>query len=108
MTIKQSLATVAVAAATSLGSVWGYSQYQQNQLPAPDTSDKNSLFKNASYTGTADPVVDFEKAANKAVPAVVHIKTLTKVKQANIPDMQNSPFRDFFGDEFDEMFGGRG
>lgn len=102
------MATVAVAAATSLGSIWGYSQYQQNKLPILDTTDNGSLFKSAKYTGTADPVIDFEKAANKAVPAVVHIKTLTKAKQANVQDLQNNPFRDFFGDDFDQLFGGRG
>lgn len=108
MTIKQSFATVAVAAATSLGSLWGFSQYQQNQLPGLDSDKKASLFKNASYTATADPVIDFEKAANRAVPAVVHIKTLTKAKQTSAPDLQNNPFKDFFGDDFNDMFGGRG
>jgi serine protease Do len=107
MTIKQSLATVAVAAATSLGSMWGYSQYQQNGVAGVATPD-NSLFKTASYTGTVDPLVDFEKAATRAVPAVVHIKTLTKAKQASVPNMQNSPFGDLFGEEFEEMFRQRG
>ena len=109
MTIKQTLATVTIAAATSLGSIWGYSQYQQAQLPALDTPEQvaNALFKNTNYTAAADPV-DFEKAATKAVPAVVHIKTLTKARQANVPNLQNSPLRDFFGDDFEDMFGDRG
>ncbi len=108
MTIKQSFATVAVAAATSLGSLWGFSQYQQNHLLGLDSGQKASLFKNASYTATADPAIDFEKAANRAVPAVVHIKTLTKAKQTSAPDLQNNPFKDFFGDDFNDMFGGQG
>ena len=99
-----------VAAATSFGSIWGYNHYQQNHLSALDITDNNSLFKNANYTGavSADPLVDFEKAATKAVPSVVHIKTLTKAKQASVPNMQNNPFKDFFGDDFEDMFGGRG
>jgi Do/DeqQ family serine protease len=110
MTVKQSFATVVIAAATSIGSLWGYNHYQQNHLSALDTPSASGIFKNASYTGaaTGDPTVDFEKAATKAVPSVVHIKTLTKAKQANMPDMQNNPFKDFFGDGFEDMFGGRG
>lgn len=109
MTVKQSLAAILVVAATSVGSIWGYSQYQQKQT---DTSTvESNLFKPVSYTG--DPIVggsevDFEKAATKAVPSVVHIKTVTKAKQATSPDMQDNPFRDFFGDGFEDMFGGRG
>lgn len=108
MTIKQTFATVAVAAATSLGSFWGFSQYQQNSPSASGSQDDASIFKTASYTGTPDPVVDFEKAATKAVPSVVHIKTLTKAKQASASDLQNNPFKDFFGDGFEDLFGGRG
>jgi Do/DeqQ family serine protease len=109
MTLKQSLAAILVVAATSVGSVWGYSQYQQKQS---DTSKiESNLFKPVSYTGdpAADgPAVDFEKAATKAVPAVVHIKTLTKAKQTTSRDMEDNPFRDFFGDGFGDLFGGRG
>jgi Do/DeqQ family serine protease len=109
MTLKQSLAAILVVAATSVGSVWGYSQYQQKQS---DTSRiESNLFKPVSYTGdpAADgPAVDFEKAATKAVPAVVHIKTLTKAKQTTSRDMEDNPFRDFFGDGFGDLFGGRG
>ena len=110
MTVKQSFATVAIAAATSLGSLWGYNHYQQAHLSALDTPETASIFRKANYTGTTapDPTVDFEKAATKAVPSVVHIKTLTKARQASMPDLQNSPFRDFFGDDFDDLFGGRG
>lgn len=110
MTVKQSFATVVLAAATSLGSLWGYNHYQQAHLSALDTPETASIFRKANYTGTAapDPTVDFEKAATKAVPSVVHIKTLTKARQASMPDLQNSPFRDFFGDDFDDLFGGRG
>lgn len=108
MTMKQSLAAILVVAATSVGSIWGYSQFQQKQ--STDSSNvESNLFKPVSYNGdpASGPVVDFEKAASKAVPAVVHIKTLTKLKQTNM-DTQDNPFKDFFGDGFDDMFGGKG
>lgn len=108
MTVKQSLAAILVVAATSVGSIWGYSQYQQQQLTDTNRTESN-LFKPVSYNGdpaVSGPEVDFEKAATKAVPAVVHIKTVTKAKQA--AEMQDNPFKDFFGDGFGDMFGGRG
>ncbi|HUB61374.1 MAG TPA: trypsin-like peptidase domain-containing protein [Puia sp.] len=54
-------------------------------------------YKTADGPGTQP--VDFEKAASIAVPAVVHIKTLTKFKATS---GQMSPDQDPFGD----MFGG--
>jgi len=105
---KQFLTAVLVSAATAIGSVWGYSQYQQyDQLTSYQPTP--SIYKQASYVeGTvAGPTVDFEKAATKAAPAVVQIKVSTKPKQVaqqQRPDLQGSPFEDFFGD----MFGQRG
>lgn len=59
----------------------------------------------ANPTAPAAQPVDFEKAATAAVPAVVHIKTLTKFKQTagrQAPDQGQDPmgemFRHFFGD----------
>jgi serine protease Do len=107
MTVKQSLAAILVVAATSVGSIWGYSQYQQKQFTDTNRTESN-LFKPVSYSGdpvVSGPGVDFEKAATKAVPSVVHIKTVTKAKQTQ---MQDNPFKDFFGDGFGDMFGGRG
>jgi len=109
MTMKQSLAAILLVAATSVGSIWGYSQFQQKQS-ADSNNIESNLFKPVSFNGDptlGGPVVDFEKAATKAVPAVVHIKTVTKLKQTNA-EMQDNPFKDFFGDGFDDMFGGKG
>jgi serine protease Do len=108
MTFKQSIAAVALVAATSVGSIWGFGHYQESRAAA-DPTPNHSMFKTASYTEAlaADPI-DFEKAATKAVPAVVHIRTSAKAKQvAQAPDLRNSPFRDFFGDDLEEMFRGR-
>src|SRR5687768_14064420 len=106
MTAKRFLGVVLVSAATAVGSVWGYGQISESDqlssyLPTP------SIFKQASYTeSVSGATVDFEKAASKAAPAVVHIKVSSKPKQVSQqgPNLQGSPFEDFFGD----MFGQRG
>ena len=110
MTIKQTFTTVLIAAGTTLGTVWGYGQYGQHQPSAPVAQDNTSLFRNAGFTGAAaDPVADFEKAASKAVPAVVHIKTLTNAKQTSTSTEEDKALRELFGEEgMEDVFGGRG
>ncbi len=109
MTARNLAAVILVSTATSIGSVWGYGKFQQHQSLASYSSPSSSIQNNARYTGynenVADgPMVDFEKAASKAAPAVVHIKTLTKAKQvAGGSGMQSNPFRDLFGDGFGDM-----
>jgi Do/DeqQ family serine protease len=106
MTVKQTLSTGFIVAATAIGSIWGYNQLQPRNEATLFAN--NGLFKTASYVESPliDPGVDFEKAATKAVPAVVHINTVSKARQVAAPRMQNNPFRDFFGDGFEDMFGG--
>ncbi len=109
MTFKKSVAVVLVSAATSVASILGYSTYQQHQELISGVISGNSIFKNAAYSENAasGSLVDFEQAATKAVPAVVHIKTLIKAKQvAGDPRQQDDPFKDFFGDGFGDLFGG--
>src|SRR5687768_5167238 len=104
MTVKQSIAAILVIAATSAGSIWGFAQYQQNQALSSHPSENKSLFTKAALVESPviDPEVDFEKAATRAVPSVVHITTVGRARQAgSTPDLRNSPFRDFFGDEFE-------
>ena len=108
MTIKKWFTVIVVSAGTSVGSLYGFSKWQQQNetFSSPFTS---SLFKNAAYVETAsEPMVDFEKAASKAAPAVVHIKTLTKARQVSDGENSNNPFKDFFGDDFGDMFKQRG
>lgn len=102
MTTKQFLTAVLVSAATSIGSFWGYGEYQQYQQQLTSyEATPSSIYKQASYAenNSAAPV-DFEKAATKGAPAVVHIKVSSKPKQVSQqgPDLQGSPFEDFFGD----------
>ncbi len=111
MTLRQSLAVILVSAATSVGSILGYGEYQQHQQLASTVPASSTIFKQAAYSESAvnAPMVDFEKAATKAAPAVVHIKTTTKPKQvAGNPNLQGNPFEDFFGEGFGDMFGDRG
>src|SRR6059058_5729537 len=111
MTSRQLVAVVLVSAATSVGSVLGIGKFQQQQQLASSLPETSPIFKNARYAenGSAGgPVVDFEKAATKAAPAVVHIKTRIQPKQVSAgPELQENPFKDFFGDDFGGLFGGR-
>jgi len=108
MTAKGFFGVALVSAATALGSVWGYGEYQQHQQLTSNRTESSNIFKQAAYAeGEVAGPVDFEKAATKAAPAVVHIRVSSKPKQVSqqqMPDLKGSPFEDFFGD----MFGQRG
>lgn len=111
MKLRQLAAVMIVSAGTAAGTIWGYGEYQQHQQFGSNVPASAAIFKNAGYNENAvsGPMVDFEKAATKAAPAVVHIKTLTKSKQvAGDPDMQDNPFKDLFGDGMGDPFDGRG
>jgi serine protease Do len=81
MKLKQFLTVLLVSAATFAGSGWMYNHYEhQNPLTA-NIATNSSLFKPVKFTGDASnvPTTDFESAAAKASPAVVHIKVLKKM-----------------------------
>ncbi|GAO43187.1 trypsin-like peptidase domain-containing protein [Flavihumibacter petaseus] len=111
MTLQKALTTTLVLGGLATGSVWAYKHYRHEDFFAGNQNSK-SLFENAKYTDSngstvATPMVDFEKAATKASPAVVHIKTVMRAQRgatAQIPDQ----LRDFFGDGFGDEFGGGG
>ncbi|MGC4035152.1 MAG: trypsin-like peptidase domain-containing protein [Chitinophagaceae bacterium] len=105
MTFKQSLVTLALGAGVIVAGAAGYKQYQQTKEPFTEPpSHSSSVFKNVKYSENGDPspVVDFEKAAAKGAPAVVHIKTVMKARQAaEMPGFgDDNPFKDFFGPGF--------
>jgi len=114
MTTKQLAAVILVSAATSVGSFWGASKYKESSNPQFNSSVPVSKPGNTRYAGynsndNTVPLVDFEVPATKAAPAVVHIRTVTKARQVSgnsVP--RDNPFREFFGDGFGDMFGGRG
>ncbi len=102
MNLRQSIITLTLSGATIAAGAIGYVRYHQNSHASFSSRPDTSIFSNAKYTETpsAGPEVDFEKAAAKASPAVVHIKVVTKGRQvAGIPgfDDNDNPFKDFFG-----------
>lgn len=108
MKTKQILFTILISAATTLSSIYFYSKWNAGKYAI--TESQNHL--PANYTGfdggTPGQPFDFQSAAQKATPAVVHIKTKTNPKQvSNNSTQKNNPFKDLFGDSdfFDQFFG---
>ena len=82
MKLKQFIAVLLISAATFAGGGWMYSNYAHQNMFAENTSVNSSIFKPANFTdqGSSVPATDFEKAAAKASPAVVHIKVLKRIQ----------------------------
>ncbi|MEQ1677093.1 MAG: trypsin-like peptidase domain-containing protein [Chitinophagaceae bacterium] len=110
MKLKQLLLVVAVSAISAIGSVWIYSKTTSKQSSNfIQTADGKVPANYAGFfdnpTGAGDPI-DFTKAANAAVPAVVHIKTKIPAKKVSnqLPRNRNGGMDDlieqFFGDGF--------
>lgn len=105
MKIKQILLVVAISSASAIGSVALYSKISQKQEvivgEAKDRMPANYAKFFEGNTGTADPI-DFTKAANAAVPAVVHIKTKIPARKVsnNLPRSNDDFFDQFFGPGF--------
>jgi len=111
MKLKQVLLIVAISAVSAISSVWIYgkvtggqkgtfAQATESKLPA----NYAGFFDNAG--GSGEPA-DFTKAANAAVPAVVHIKTKTSAKKVSnqLPRTKNNSMEDFFDQFFNNPFG---
>jgi Do/DeqQ family serine protease len=96
-------------AAGLAGAFGGYTFHQEHSAHYNSITGEASATPviRAAYTGVSAPPADFEKAADNAVPSVVHIKTLTKFKQVRGGSrQQQSPFGDMFGDDFFKQFFG--
>lgn len=102
MKLKQFIAVLLVSAATFFGGGWMYNNYSHQNLLTTSTPANSSIFKPADFTddGSGVPTTDFERAAAKASPAVVHIKVLKR--------MQNIQGFGFFGNNFPGMDNGSG
>jgi len=105
MKLKQFFAVVGISAVTAVGSVAAYNHF----IDKPENNIGNAgNGMPANYAGFFDgkgnpaEAIDFTKAANTAVPAVVHIKTrIAAKKQTNdIPRSSRGSFDDLFGDLF--------
>ena len=111
MKTKNIFFTVLISAVTTLAVIFGYNQYAHNEN---NPNFQSALPANYKYAGFLDSgnspsgaPVDFTQAAAAAIPAVVHIKTLTNAKAVNnnLPQRQN-PFSDLFGDDLlNQLFG---
>lgn len=106
MKLKQILLIVAISAVSAVGSVALYNKIThkdslyigsaQNGMPANYAGFFDGKSNNAS------DAIDFTKAANAAVPTVVHIKTKIPAKKIT-NDLPNR--RSMFDDIFGQMFG---
>jgi Do/DeqQ family serine protease len=113
MKTKNILLTVLISALTTVGVIFGYNKYEHNQNNPNFQADLPSNYKYAGFfdsgNGPAGAPIDFTQAAAAAIPAVVHIKTLTNAKTVNNNLPQQNPFSDLFGDDlFNQLFGQRG
>jgi Do/DeqQ family serine protease len=103
---KQLLLIVGVSAASAVGSVWTYGKLTNQKTAFVQSTDGKlpvnyaGFFENAA--GGAEPV-DFTKAANAAVPAVVHIKTKIPAKKIS-NDLPRSRRNNGMEDWFDQFF----
>ncbi len=108
---KQILLIVGISAVSAVTSVFIYGKIAGKQSSFVQTANGNLPVNYAGFfdnvAGGGDPV-DFTKAANTAVPAVVHIKTKIAAKKINnqLPRNNNS-MEDMFEQFFNNNFGQR-
>jgi serine protease Do len=111
MKLKQILLVVAISATSAIGSVWTYGKLTgKNDTGFVQSTTKNKLPDNYKFAGieegivgnTAEPI-DFTKAAQAAVPAVVHIKTKIPARKIsnNLPRSRGNTMDDWFNDFFE-------
>jgi Do/DeqQ family serine protease len=97
------VSTVLAGVAGGLVTIGATQLLQKEQAPRINESSANAPARQVNYTyGGLPPAFDFTKAAEKAMPAVVHIKA-TESKEAAIERQRQyyNPFRYFFGDAYD-------
>jgi Do/DeqQ family serine protease len=106
MKLKQILIVAGISAVTAVGSVWTYDQLKKPEIVLGTTEKGLPANYAGFFDGKANTAegVDLTKAANAAVPAVVHIKTKIPAKKLtnNVPTQRS---RGFFDDWFDDFFG---
>ncbi len=109
MKLKQIFLIVAISAASAVGSVVVYQKISDRQHSVIGSTEKGVPANYAGFfdgkTGTPADGLDFTRAANTAVPAVVHIKTKIPAKRVSNNLPRNRSFDDFFDQFFGEGFG---
>ena len=102
---KQLLLIVAVSASSAVGSVWMYQNFSNTGKSSVQAADSKLPVNYAGFfekgEGGLDPI-DFTKAANAAVPAVVHIKTKIAAKKLSndLPHSRRNSIEDMFDNFF--------
>jgi Do/DeqQ family serine protease len=109
MKLKQVLLIVGISSVSAVGSVWTYGKLMKKD-PMPFVQATESGKMPVNYTGFTDgnfnaTAVDFTKASEAAVQAVVHIKTKIAARPAtnNLP--RNRSNNRMFEDLFEDFFG---
>jgi serine protease Do len=109
MKFKQLLLIVAISAGSAVGSVALYNKYLNSDNVTVGSAEKGLPSNYAGFfdgkAGAPAEGLDFVKAANSAVPAVVHIKTKIPAKKVSNNLPRNRSFDDFFDQFFGEGFG---
>ena len=101
---KQLMLVVAVSAVSAVSSVWFYGKFAKNGTVIVQSGETKLPINYARYDGaTGMEPVDFSKAANTAVPAVVHIKTKIAAKKTS-NQLPNSRNNNSFDDLFNQFF----
>ncbi|MBL7737628.1 MAG: trypsin-like peptidase domain-containing protein [Chitinophagaceae bacterium] len=104
---KQLLLIVAVSAISAVGSVWVYSKFSPKETLYGKISNDSLPANYAGFydnvAGVAEPI-DFTKAANAAVPAVVHIKTKIPAKRVSNNLGRNRGNNNNMEDLFEQFF----
>jgi Do/DeqQ family serine protease len=107
------LLVVGISAVSAVTSVWVYGKINRNHASYVQSASGNLPVNYAGFfdnvAGAGDPI-DFTKAANAAVPAVVHIKTKIAAKKVNnqLPrNNRNGSIEDLFDQFFNNGTGQR-
>src|SRR5687767_176901 len=111
MKLKQVLLIIGISAVSAVSSVFIYGKISGKNNTAQTQVTESKLPVN--YAGFGDNVagggepVDFTKAANAVVPAVVHIKTKTTAKKVSnqLPRNRNNSMEEWFDQFFNNPYG---
>lgn len=110
MKLKHVLLIIVLSAATSVGSIALYNTFVTSPSSSIGNSNRDLPVNYAGFfdgkAGAPAEGLDFVRAANAAIPAVVHIKTKIPAKKVtnNLP-RRGGGFDDFFDQFFGEGFG---
>jgi Do/DeqQ family serine protease len=110
MKCKQILLVIGISAVSAVSSVWVYGKMTSTKTVFAQSNDGKVPVNYAGFydnaTGAGDPI-DFTKAANAAVPAVVHIKTKIPAKKASnqLPRNRTNSMEDLFEQFFNNNMG---